>query len=64
MKKVNVAQWRKSQRCGNAACVEVAKVDGVYLVRDSKNPNGAVLSFTEQEWTTFVEGVEAGEFRF
>jgi hypothetical protein len=42
----------------------VAKVDGGYLVRDSKNPTGAVLSFTEQEWTAFVEGVEAGEFRF
>ena len=64
MDKVNVAQWQKSTRCGNAACVEVAKVDGGYLVRDSKNPTGAVLSFTEQEWTAFVEGVEAGEFRF
>jgi len=64
MNKVNVAQWRKSQRCSGGACVEVAKVDGGYLVRDSKNPAGAVLSFTEQEWTAFVEGVEAGEFRF
>ena len=45
MNKVNVAQWRKSQRCSGGACVEVAKVDGGYLVRDSKNPTGAVLSF-------------------
>ena len=64
MDKVHVAQWRKSARCGTAACVEVAKVDDVYLVRDSKNPTGAVLSFTEHEWAAFVEGVEAGEFRF
>jgi hypothetical protein len=64
MNKVNVAQWRKSRRCGHSACVEVAKVDGGYLVRDSKNPDGAVLSFSEQEWAAFVEGVEAGEFRF
>ena len=64
MYKVNVAQWQKSTRCGNAACVEVAKVYDVYLVRDSKNPDGAVLSFTEQEWAAFVEGVAAGEFRF
>jgi hypothetical protein len=64
MNKVNVAQWRKSTRCGNATCVEVAKVEDGYLVRDSKNPDGAVLSFSEQEWAAFVEGVEAGEFRF
>jgi len=64
MNKVNAAQWRKSRRCSGGACVEVAKVDDVYLVRDSKNPDGAVLSFTDQEWAGFVEGVEAGDFRF
>jgi len=55
---------RSTFRQGALACVEVAKVDDTYLVRDSKNPDGAVLSFTEQEWAAFVEGVEAGEFRF
>jgi hypothetical protein len=64
MDKVNVAQWRKSTRCGSSACVEVAKVDDRFLVRDSKDPRGTVLSFTEQEWQAFVEGIEAGEFRF
>ena len=64
MDKANVAQWRKSTRCGSSACVEVAKIDDVYLVRDSKNPDAAVLSFTKQEWDAFVEGVQAGEFRF
>ena len=64
MDKINVPHWRKSTRCGNTTCVEVAKVDDTYLVRDSKNPGGAVLSFTEQEWAAFVEGVAAGEFRF
>lgn len=64
MNKVNVPQWRKSSRCGSQTCVEVAKVDGRFLVRDSKNPDGTVLSFTEREWAAFVEGVEAGEFRF
>jgi hypothetical protein len=56
--------WRKSSRCGTNACVEVAEVDGQYLVRDSKNPGGPVLSFTPEEWTAFVAGVAAGEFRF
>ena len=60
----NVPAWRKSSRCGNATCVEVAKVDDQYLIRDSKNPDAAALSFTEEEWNAFVAGVTAGEFRF
>ena len=56
--------WRKSSRCGTNTCVEVAKLDDVVLVRDSKNPEAAALSFTPDEWTAFVDGVTAGEFRF
>jgi predicted secreted Zn-dependent protease len=56
--------WRRSQSCGNGACVEVAKADDRYLVRDSKNPDAAPLSFTRDEWVTFIQGVEAGDFRF
>ena len=64
MENGNVPAWRKSSRCGNATCVEVAKVDDQYLIRDSKNPDAAALSFTEEEWSAFVAGVTAGEFRF
>lgn len=56
--------WRKSSRCGTTTCVEVAKVSGQYLVRDSKRPDAPSLSFTQEEWTAFVEGVSAGEFSF
>jgi len=61
---MNSVKWQKSTRCGSNACVEVAKVDNEYLVRDSKNPEAAPLTFTADEWTAFVEGVSAGEFRF
>jgi uncharacterized protein DUF397 len=61
---INSVKWHKSTRCGSNACVEVAKVNDEYLVRDSKNPEVAPLSFTGDEWTAFVEGVAAGEFRF
>jgi hypothetical protein len=64
MLEINNIAWRKSSRCASNACVEVAKVDGQYLVRDSKNPQLAALSFTEAEWAAFTEGVSAGEFRF
>jgi hypothetical protein len=61
---MNSVKWHKSTRCGSNACVEVAKVENEYLVRDSKNPEAAPLTFTADEWTAFVEGVSAGEFRF
>ncbi|MEV0896604.1 DUF397 domain-containing protein [Actinoplanes sp. NPDC049802] len=61
---MNVPAWRKSSRCGTSTCVEVAKVNDQYLIRDSKNPEAAPLSFDQNEWNAFVEGVAAGEFRF
>ena len=56
--------WRKSSlSMGNSHCVEVAGLaDDVIKVRDSKNPRGAVLSFTQAEWDAFVAGVYLGEF--
>lgn len=58
------AVWRKSTRSGPNCdnCVEVAFVDGVVAVRDSKNPNQAALVFTSSEWTAFVGGTKDGEF--
>lgn len=44
--------------------MEVAKDGDVYLVRDSKRPEIMPLSFTEEEWAAFVQGVQAGEFSF
>jgi hypothetical protein len=55
-------QWKRSSYCGTNACVEVAQVSDRFLVRDAKNPEVAPLSFTREEWTAFVRGVEAGEF--
>lgn len=55
-------EWQKSSYCGTNACVEVAITAGAVLVRDSKNPQLAPLSFTTDEWTAFLQGVRAGEF--
>jgi hypothetical protein len=54
--------WRKSSFCGSSACVEVAELDGAFLVRDSKTEDGPILTFTAEEWSAFVAGVQAGEF--
>lgn len=58
------ADWQKSSRSGPNCdnCVEVAFVDGAIAVRDSKNPTGAVLIFTPDEWDAFVGGAKDGEF--
>lgn len=55
-------QWRKSSKCTGGNCVEVASVAGQYMIRDSKNPQAAALTFTEAEWRAFVAGVKANEF--
>ncbi|MER7129183.1 DUF397 domain-containing protein [Streptosporangium saharense] len=68
--------WRKSSRSTNGGdCVEVAVVpgdpalaahkadaDALYLLRDSKDPDGPALAFTQGEWDAFVGGVKDGEF--
>jgi Domain of unknown function (DUF397) len=58
------AEWQKSSRSGPNCdnCVEVAFVDGAIAVRDSKNPAGPALIFTQDEWDAFVGGAKDGEF--
>lgn len=59
------AVWRKSSRSSDngGQCVEVAmNLPGVIAVRDSKDPNGAKLLFTRDEWKAFIGGVMDGEF--
>ncbi len=50
------ATWRKSSYSGSGNdCVEVAaNIQGVVAVRDSKDPGGAVLTFTPGEWRAFL----------
>ncbi|MGE5136704.1 MAG: DUF397 domain-containing protein [Gemmatimonadota bacterium] len=67
--------WQKpSQSTDGSNCVEVTvtydtsgsghKSDSekLYLMRDSKNPDGPVLAFTPAEWEAFILGVKDGEF--
>lgn len=65
------ATWRKSSYSGGngGTCVEIAVLPGskegsdyVVAMRDSKNPEGAALIFTPDEWTAFTAGVLDGEF--
>jgi Domain of unknown function (DUF397) len=56
--------WRKAQSSlGNGACLEVAPLDdGMVALRDSKYPNGPMLTYTGAEWRAFLDGAKKGEF--
>ena len=56
--------WVKSSLSfSNGNCVEVASLpDGGIGVRNSRDPEGAVLRFTSDEWHAFLGGAQKGEF--
>ncbi|GHJ05696.1 hypothetical protein TPA0907_00630 [Micromonospora humidisoli] len=56
------AQWHKSTKSGSngGACVEVAdNLPGVVFVRDTKDRDGATLTFTPSAWRGFVTFAKA-----
>jgi hypothetical protein len=58
------ARWRKSGRSSaQGNCVELARLpgDGV-AVRNSRDPRGPALVFTDAELVAFLEGVKDGDF--
>jgi hypothetical protein len=52
------------ERCGESGhCVEVCFEADQVLVRSSREPLGAVLTFSMQEWAAFCASVAAGQLR-
>lgn len=59
---VDDVRWFKSSRSAtNGACVEVSFLPGTVAVRDSKDPDGPVLSFDATAWRDFLGSVKAGQ---
>ncbi|MFJ8044526.1 DUF397 domain-containing protein [Kitasatospora sp. NPDC096147] len=56
--------WRKSSHSGgNGACVEIAVPNGSTIaVRDSKDPEGPQLHFSNAAWAAFATATAAGAF--
>lgn len=55
--------WRKSSYSQVGECVEFANPSpGLIAVRDSKNPGGAVLTYTAPEWRAFLHAARSGAY--
>ncbi|MBO2451793.1 DUF397 domain-containing protein [Actinomadura barringtoniae] len=56
--------WRKStsSQGGGTDCVEVADLAEACGVRDSKDPDGPVLSFTRKEWAGFLSTIKSDRY--
>lgn len=54
--------WRASSHSSGGDRVEWAPGGGSVPVRDSKDPDGPILTFTPEGWTAFVTAVRSGEF--
>jgi Domain of unknown function (DUF397) len=52
-----VLLWRTSRACNPVECVEVAVCEDRVLVRDSKDHQTGVLSFTLAEWQAFLRSL-------
>lgn len=50
--------WHKSSHSGTSnQCVEIAYEAPAVLVRDSRDPSGAVLAFQSGQWRAFVHRI-------
>ncbi|WP_214415869.1 DUF397 domain-containing protein [Sphaerisporangium fuscum] len=62
---LEAAHWRKSSFSGGdgSNCVEVAHLSrGRRAVRDSKDHSIPALTFSDREWTVFLETVKTSRF--
>ncbi|MFD2767822.1 DUF397 domain-containing protein [Micromonospora eburnea] len=56
------AVWQRAEGDTTEGAVEVAFVDDLIGMRNSAEPDGPVLVFTQAEWDAFVAGAQDGEF--
>jgi len=60
---VNPGWFKSSLSFSNGNCLEAQfPPDGGVAVRNSRDPDGPVLTFTADEWDAFLGGVMLGEF--
>jgi hypothetical protein len=61
----DVMNWRRSSKpCESGACVEIASAGDVIAVRNSRSPDGPMLTFGRDAWADFVAKVKSGSLEF
>lgn len=56
-------RWTKSSySAAQGNCIEVGRLEDAVVVRDSKDPDGPVLSLTRTQWATFIQALKTGAF--
>lgn len=54
-------EWHRSTRSGSTGnCVEVACTGTATLIRDSKEPHGALLRVSPERWRGFLASIGSG----
>jgi len=55
-------RWRKSGHSASQSgeCVEVAAMDNVVAIRDSKAPDGPLLTLTANTWHSLLRNIKNG----
>ncbi|MEU8343540.1 DUF397 domain-containing protein [Spirillospora sp. NPDC048832] len=54
--------WRKSSYSEGGGCVEACARGTQRLVRDSKNPDGGVLTMRRDVWAAMVSQIKQGAY--
>lgn len=55
--------WIKASASDNAGeCIEMRRSGGTVDLRDSKDPDGAILRYTPGEFAAWLDGAKKGEF--
>jgi hypothetical protein len=58
-----LSPWRKSAASDDSNCVEVASSRATVLVRDSKCPEGPILSVPYSVWVRFLNVIHGEDER-
>lgn len=54
-------RWRPARPCEGGACVQVATLGGEKIgVRDSKDPEGPVITIGRDDWRAFLARIKSG----
>jgi hypothetical protein len=53
-----ILKWRKSGRCNEGACIEVAVQGDAILLRSSADPDGPILTFSSVAWRDLIISIK------